>query len=215
MFQRLRVAEPLSMTAVWVSLWMAGAHLFLGGDLVLDGPTWLALVWVGSVLLFGVSVTLWCAARLCTRWVGPDLTLPLVGGAAGLGWLAGPGDETSGARILVALVAAGLALGASRWNGGRPARGGVRAPWILMSVGALASIGWRVAPSDWGSWTIPGSPDAPNVLVIGVDGLDLDLFHQYHEEDRIPTLSALADRGAMGPMRTFQPTSSPFIWNSI
>lgn len=215
MFERLRVTEPLSITAVWVSFWMACAHLFLGGTMVLDGAAWLALVWLGAVLLVGVSAALWCAAWVYTRWVGPDLTVPLVGVSAWLGWLAGPGDETSGARVLSALVAAAVALGATRWDTVRGARGGPRFPWALMILGAVASFGWRMAPSDWASLKLQPPAEARDVLVIGVDGLDYDLFHRYRDEGRMPALSELAGRGSMGPLRTFQPTSSPFIWNSI
>ncbi len=215
MFQTFRVTQPLTLTAVWVSFWMAGAHLFVRGNLVLDGPAWLALAWVGAVLLLGVSVALWFSVWVFTKCLVSDRAVPLVAMSACLGWIAGPGDELSGARVLVGLVAALGALGAARACPGRYARGGVRVPWVLLTIGALASLGWRLAPSDWDSWTLPVSSEAQDVIVIGVDGLDHDAFQRYREEGRLPTLAALAERGTMGPLRTFQPTSSPFIWNSI
>jgi hypothetical protein len=207
--------QALSLTAVWVSMWMAFSHLFLKGSLVLDGSSWLALGWLSAVLLLGVTLALWLATKVYVRFGGDDVAVPLVMVSAALGWFAGPGDETSGDRLVVAAVASLLAFSASRWDQGRGRRGGERLPLALVLVGALGLVGWRYAPSDWASWSLPQAEPDHDVLVIGLDGLDWALFQRYQEEGRIPALSALAERGVVGPMRTFQPTSSPFIWNSI
>ena len=207
--------QALSLTSVWVSTWMAYSHLFIKGSLVLDGSSWLALVWLSLVLLLGVTLALWLATKVYVRFGGDDVAVPLVIVSAALGWFAGPGDETSGDRLVVATVASLLAFAASRLGPARGRRGGERLPLVLMLVGALGLVGWRYAPSDWVSWSLPEAHPDHDVLVIGLDGLDWSLFQRYQEEGRVPALSALAKRGVSGPMRTFQPTSSPFIWNSI
>jgi predicted AlkP superfamily phosphohydrolase/phosphomutase len=53
---------------------------------------------------------------------------------------------------------------------------------------------------------------APRVLVLGFDGADDALTRKYIEEDRLPNLKRLMERGGCRPLRTANPAQSPVSW---
>jgi len=57
-------------------------------------------------------------------------------------------------------------------------------------------------------------PEAP-VLLICVDGVEISLVRKLLEQNQLPNLAALIDRGVFGALRTFTPAESPMIWTSI
>jgi hypothetical protein len=53
------------------------------------------------------------------------------------------------------------------------------------------------------------------VLFIGVDGATWDIAGPLMAKGELPNLKALADRGFVSPLGTFQPSLSPVIWTTI
>jgi hypothetical protein len=56
---------------------------------------------------------------------------------------------------------------------------------------------------------------AAKVLFIGVDGATWDIAGPMMADGELPNLKALADRGFVAPLDTFQPSLSPVIWTTI
>ncbi|MBD3349239.1 MAG: hypothetical protein GF400_08615 [Candidatus Eisenbacteria bacterium] len=61
----------------------------------------------------------------------------------------------------------------------------------------------------------PAGDPASGVIIIGVDGLDWDRFERLSSEGALPNLSALAENGTSGVLRSIPPYVSPTIWTSI
>ncbi len=61
----------------------------------------------------------------------------------------------------------------------------------------------------------PAPAGLPRVLLIGIDGLDWKITGRLIAAGEMPNLAALGDRGFAAPLKTFRPTLSPLIWNSI
>jgi hypothetical protein len=59
------------------------------------------------------------------------------------------------------------------------------------------------------------APDERRFLVIGIDGADWTYIDPLLARGELPNLAALRARGAWGPLKTFEPTSSPVIWTTI
>ncbi len=55
----------------------------------------------------------------------------------------------------------------------------------------------------------------PRLLVIGVDGMDFAITQQLMAAGRLPHLTALATRGAWGPLRSTTPPVTPCAWSTI
>lgn len=55
----------------------------------------------------------------------------------------------------------------------------------------------------------------PNILMLGIDGMEWHIANKLIDSGELPNISALKNSGAYAPLRTFKPTSSPFIWNTI
>ncbi len=55
----------------------------------------------------------------------------------------------------------------------------------------------------------------PRVLVVGLDGADLDVLRPLMEAGAVPTLTRLADRGSLGRLISHFPTRSPAIWTTV
>ncbi len=53
------------------------------------------------------------------------------------------------------------------------------------------------------------------VLLIGVDGLDLDLLDELIGKGLLPTFARLRDEGAFGPLRSREPLLSPLVWTTV
>jgi arylsulfatase A-like enzyme len=58
-------------------------------------------------------------------------------------------------------------------------------------------------------------PAAGPILLVGVDGLEWDVMLPMLREGRLPTFSALIERGRHGLLESFIPTESPVIWTSV
>ena len=61
-----------------------------------------------------------------------------------------------------------------------------------------------------------GSPPAAgSILLVGIDGLEWNVMLPMLREGRLPTFSALIERGRYGLLESFIPTESPVIWTSV
>lgn len=58
------------------------------------------------------------------------------------------------------------------------------------------------------------NPEA-RCLLIGLDGLEMDVMMPLLEKGELPHLKKLIDRGVFGYLRTFEPTLSPVVWTTI
>ncbi|HEX4823536.1 MAG TPA: alkaline phosphatase family protein [Candidatus Polarisedimenticolaceae bacterium] len=67
----------------------------------------------------------------------------------------------------------------------------------------------------WPAPTASSEPVARKWLVIGWDGASWDLILPLLEAGKMPHLAALMQRGAYGPLATFQPTLSPVLWTTV
>lgn len=62
----------------------------------------------------------------------------------------------------------------------------------------------------------PRDPDAPSVLIVGIDGFDWNLVDPLVEEGRMPVLEELSRRGTRADLLTLVPLEkSPVIWTTI
>jgi lipoprotein NlpI len=59
------------------------------------------------------------------------------------------------------------------------------------------------------------TPEAPKVLIIGIDGLDFNQISPMAETGKIPNLFGLIAEGSHGPLRTFFPLTEPAGWTTI
>jgi predicted AlkP superfamily phosphohydrolase/phosphomutase len=84
-------------------------------------------------------------------------------------------------------------------------------PFIRIAIFGLLMGVLIVAPSC--SRGEPQSSIHPFVLV-GVDGADWEVIEWMWEEDRLPHLKQLADRGVAAPLETFH-HASPVIWTTV
>lgn len=73
------------------------------------------------------------------------------------------------------------------------------------------------SPDDLSGLEALGRDGLPgrNIVVIAADGMDWSLLQRLVDEGELPRLARLVESGAAGPLHTIQPTSSPFIWNSV
>lgn len=140
------------------------------------------------------------AALALARWLalgyaGAGAVLFAVAGAV-LRALAGAPTTARAARAAGLVAALGAAAAAA-----------VAAPRVL----ALAN------PPEVATAAPPPAPAAAGarVLLLGIDGADWDQIDALVAAGDLPTLGGLVARGARAPLRTFEPTWSPLIWNTI
>src|SRR5258706_16021431 len=115
-----------------------------------------------------------------------------------------------------AVGSAGFA-GANPTAPGRPFREGRRPNAILgavkrLGIGlALAGLAlfWLGCPAGGGGRT------SPRVLLIGIDGADLQIIDRLIAEGKLPTFQRLEREGAFGPLRSQEPLLSPIVWTTI
>ena len=58
-------------------------------------------------------------------------------------------------------------------------------------------------------------PDAPRVLMIGMDGMDPVLLQRYMDEGKLPHFKRLAAQGGFKPLATSMPPQSPVAWSNV
>lgn len=58
-------------------------------------------------------------------------------------------------------------------------------------------------------------PGKPAVVVIGIDGMDPDLLHEFVARGRMPHFAALMKSGSFRPLETSIPPQSPVAWSSF
>jgi predicted AlkP superfamily phosphohydrolase/phosphomutase len=96
-------------------------------------------------------------------------------------------------RILVGLIVAVLVAAAAVWGAKRVARGGREGSPETASVRGSLSL-----------------------LVVGVDGLDWDIFTRLSAEGRLPNLTKLMDEGAVGRFADLGRDTAPEVsWTSV
>jgi len=86
-----------------------------------------------------------------------------------------------------------------------------RSPIIIICLLVAISISSLVFK---GCGSRDSKPEA-KVLLIGLDGIEMDVLRPLLEDGELPNIAGLIDRGVIGPLRTFKPTLSPVIWTSI
>jgi predicted AlkP superfamily phosphohydrolase/phosphomutase len=59
------------------------------------------------------------------------------------------------------------------------------------------------------------NPDAPRVLIIGMDGMDPALLQRYMDEGKLPNFKQLAQQGGFKPLATSMPPQSPVAWSNV
>jgi len=62
---------------------------------------------------------------------------------------------------------------------------------------------------------IGGGPSSPRVLLIGIDGADLDILDRLIAAGKLPTFARLRKEGAFGRLRSQEPLMSPIVWTTI
>jgi predicted AlkP superfamily phosphohydrolase/phosphomutase len=80
--------------------------------------------------------------------------------------------------------------------------------WWVVSIGpALAREAQAGAP--------PANPAAPaKVVILGLDGVSLNVLEPYIDEGLTPNLAALIQGGSAGHLESFWPTRTPQVWTS-
>ena len=57
--------------------------------------------------------------------------------------------------------------------------------------------------------------ESRRVMIIGLDGVTLDLIRPWVEEGILPTFKKLMQDGAWGPLRSVMPAVTPAAWSSF
>lgn len=90
----------------------------------------------------------------------------------------------------------------------------IRRTWMLTSR-ALAGL---VLVAMLGATSIACSnarADGPDLIVLGMDGLDYEFTLQLMEQGRLPNFSRLAERGGFQPLETAASPQSPVAWSNF
>jgi len=61
----------------------------------------------------------------------------------------------------------------------------------------------------------PTAKPEAQVLLIGLDGIEMDVLKPLLKKGELPNMAKLIDRGTIGYLQTFIPTYSPVIWTTI
>ena len=72
---------------------------------------------------------------------------------------------------------------------------------------AALSFGAPAAPS-------PAGPKPAKVLIIGVDGVSLNLLEPYAKAGVVPNMARLLEEGARGDLSSIWPLRTPQVWTS-
>jgi len=79
-------------------------------------------------------------------------------------------------------------------------------PWIKRAKKKLREEGKFDSANRW---------SGPKVVLVGVDGMDMDHLRRFVERGRMPNLERLMKEGASGKLLTLFPALSPRIWTTI
>ena len=85
--------------------------------------------------------------------------------------------------------------------------------WSFMRALKAHACGLLIAALLAGACTRPARVE--RVVLLGFDGVGLNLVEPLIAEGRLPALRRLMAEGAYGPLRTFEPTKSNILWTSI
>lgn len=107
-------------------------------------------------------------------------------------------------------------------SGGRGRELGLRAvrlalPALLAAVASLGlACGRDTARAQTGDAALAAAASgAPRVALIGIDGADWRVIRPMLERGELPHLGRLVTEGASGVLRSYPPTMSPQVWNTI
>lgn len=91
------------------------------------------------------------------------------------------------------------------WTSNRAGRAGVL---TVLALAAALAVVTSCAPRDEG-------PIERRVMIIGLDGLELDVMGPLLEEGRLPNFARLMHEGSWGEIQSLDVLESPVIWTSI
>jgi hypothetical protein len=80
---------------------------------------------------------------------------------------------------------------------------------------ALWPTSKAMAPTASSAPAIAASDPSSRFALVGLDGADWRYMEPLIARGELPHIAALRERGAWGPLKTFQPTKSPVIWTTI
>ena len=88
---------------------------------------------------------------------------------------------------------------------------------VAVVVLVVAGGGVLKATRTGGGWleALRRGPGAPEVLLIGVDGVDPRILEGLIAAGRLPTFARLQREGAYGRLRSREPLLSPIVWTTI
>ena len=120
------------------------------------------------------------------------------------GWLA------AGLVIAAAALVGGAVGTLARW--GLPGVPFALPPrWVWLALALTPVAGRPFAPD-----LAPGALETPwRVIVLGLDGATWDVIDRLREGGELPNFDRLAREGAVGILRSEEPTLSPRVWTTI
>lgn len=88
---------------------------------------------------------------------------------------------------------------------------------VALVVLAIAAGGALEAMRTGGGWlkALRGGPEPPDVLLIGLDGVDPHILAGLIAAGRLPNFARLQREGAYGHLRSREPLLSPIVWTTI
>ncbi len=225
-----RIGEVLKLIAIFFLGYAAVAC-------IVGAAFWLALQAVLAATPRGAGRTLE-SAMLGVLGLGPLLyaaSLPDLGvtGSGLTTLIFSPGIATKAATlVIIALLlgGAGIALrpavsrlrrrtGLPRWAFAAALLSltlGVAIVWALAGVGKAAAT---ISPAAAEDRHLPAGPifeDAAPILLLCIDGADLDdIVLPMVASGELPTFARLMEEGTWGELATFAPTLSPAIWTTL
>jgi predicted AlkP superfamily phosphohydrolase/phosphomutase len=89
-------------------------------------------------------------------------------------------------------------------------------PIVIIALGLLISVFSTPSPEASQAYADTESVRRPGkVIVLGIDGLDYTIIHQYIDSGMLPNFKRLRDRGSSRPMTTCMPPQSPVAWSTF
>ena len=131
-------------------------------------------------------------------------------------FLSGSGHRLLGQDAVALWAGALLVAAAARWAG-RHRRAAVCWGGIALAVSLpLARVMWQPSPPPAAGSAAPPVPAATRpLLVVGVEGLDVNFLLRWAGSGRYPALEELLARGAWGEVRAYRPYLRASLWTSL